>query len=105
VTLATGQTIHCDLIVGAYGIHSITRQIVVGHPDDATKTGDAAYRAVIPSEAMESDEELKRLIESSEINCWMGPHQHIVAYPVVSFSSEEGRLWDVTFIVARFFPW
>ena len=94
LTLSSGQIIHCDLIVGADGLKSFTRQIVVGQPDNAIRTGDAAYRALIPIEAMKNDEDLMPLITSSELNCWMGPGKHIVAYCVVSFFLIDGQ-WEI----------
>jgi salicylate hydroxylase len=47
LTLANGQTIRCDLIVGADGVKSKIREVVVGGPDRPRPTGDAAYRSVV----------------------------------------------------------
>lgn len=43
-TLASGEVISCDLIIGADGVKSIIREFVVGHVDKPVATGDAAYR-------------------------------------------------------------
>ena len=84
VTLSSGQTISCDLVIGADGIKSIVREVVVGHPDNAVKTGDAAYRAIISTEAMMKDKDLRPLVEFPEMTGWMGPGRHIVGYCIVS---------------------
>jgi salicylate hydroxylase len=44
VTLFNGETIHCNLLIGADGVKSMIREVVVGGPDRPRPTGDAAYR-------------------------------------------------------------
>ncbi|CAE7183515.1 unnamed protein product [Rhizoctonia solani] len=78
--LSNGETIHCDLIVGADGVKSTIREVVVGGPDKPRPTGDAAYRAIIPAEKMRGDPELEALLENPEMTAWMGPGRHIMAY-------------------------
>ncbi|CAE6429983.1 unnamed protein product [Rhizoctonia solani] len=80
LTLCNGEIIHCDLIVGADGVKSIIREVVVGGPDRPRPTGDAAYRAIIPAEQMRGDPELEALLENPEMTAWMGPGRHIMAY-------------------------
>ncbi|KAF8684732.1 hypothetical protein RHS04_01160 [Rhizoctonia solani] len=80
VTLFGGETMHCDLIVGADGVKSMIREVVVGGPDRPQPTGDAAYRAIIPAEKMRGDPELEALLENPEMTAWMGPGRHIMAY-------------------------
>lgn len=85
ITLKSGEVIRADLIVGADGVKSMIRDVVVGGPTHATPTGDAAYRAVIPVDKMLSDPELKSFIENPEMTAWMGPQRHIMAYCIVRF--------------------
>ncbi|CAE6445671.1 unnamed protein product [Rhizoctonia solani] len=80
LTLFNGEIIHCDLIVGADGVKSTIREVVVGGPDRPRPTGDAAYRAIIPAEKMRGDPELKALLDNPEMTAWMGPGRHIMAY-------------------------
>ncbi|CAE6464610.1 unnamed protein product [Rhizoctonia solani] len=80
LTLSNGETMHCDLIVGADGVKSTIREVVVGGPDRPRPTGDAAYRAIIPAEQMRGDPELEALLENPEMTAWMGPGRHIMAY-------------------------
>lgn len=46
VTLASGDRVEGDIIIGADGIRSITRTVVTGEDDAPLNTGDAAFRWV-----------------------------------------------------------
>ena len=72
VTLSTGEQISRDLIIGADGVKSRLRQIVVGQPGAPRHTGDAAYRAIIPTRVMLDDPNLRPFIELPEMTGWMG---------------------------------
>lgn len=48
VTLASGETLAADIIVGADGIHSVLRAAVVGEARLAIPTGISAYRMLVP---------------------------------------------------------
>jgi salicylate hydroxylase len=85
VTLQTGEVIYADLVIGADGVKSIVREAVLGGPSKPVPTGDAAYRAVIPTNSMLSDPDLKVLVDTPEFLTWMGPDRHIVGYNIVSF--------------------
>ncbi|KAL4073711.1 hypothetical protein V8B97DRAFT_1865579 [Scleroderma yunnanense] len=80
--LQTGEIIYADLLIGADGVKSISRQYVVGKPDEPTPTGDAAYRAVIPTELLLADPDLKDLVETPEMVGWLGPQRHIMGYNI-----------------------
>ncbi|KAG8931268.1 hypothetical protein FRC02_002990 [Tulasnella sp. 418] len=81
-TLASGEVVHCDLLLGADGLKSIIRETVLGVPDKAVPTGDAAYRALVPVEKMINDPELKDFIDRPRMIGWIGPGRHIMTYPV-----------------------
>ena len=83
VTLASGEVVRGDLIVGADGVKSLIQEVVLGHANPAEATGDAAYRAIIPSHVLLEDPELKELINVPEMTGWMGPGRHIMAYNIV----------------------
>ncbi|KZO91484.1 FAD/NAD(P)-binding domain-containing protein [Calocera viscosa TUFC12733] len=80
VTLRSGETLACDLLIGADGVKSMIRQVIVGAPDAPVATGDAAYRATIPTSAMLSEEDLRGFVEEPEMTAWMGPGRHIMGY-------------------------
>lgn len=86
VTLASGEIIEGDVIIGADGIKSIVQQAVLGHVNPARATGDAVYRALIPTSVMISDPDLRSLVDVPEMTGWMGPGRHIMAYNIVSFA-------------------
>ena len=84
LTLASGEVIHGDLILGADGVKSYVQQIVLGRVNPAQPTGDAAYRAIIPTSVMLEDPELRPFVETPEMTAWMGPGTHLMAYNIVS---------------------
>ncbi|KAI0066032.1 FAD/NAD(P)-binding domain-containing protein [Artomyces pyxidatus] len=82
LTLHSGEVITADLIIGADGLNSMIREVVMGGPFPAVPTGDAAYRAVIPVAELENDPELKTLVETPQMTAWIGPGRHIVMYKI-----------------------
>lgn len=80
VTLASRRVLQADLIIGADGLHSRARDIVVGQRDRPIPTGDAAYRATIPAELLLADPDLRGLVEQQGVNVWMGPGRHVTGY-------------------------
>ena len=83
VTLASGEVVRADLIVGADGVKSTLQKAVTGLEDAPTPTGDAAYRAVVPTDLMLRDPELRPFVETPEMTAWMAPGRHLMAYCVV----------------------
>lgn len=83
LTLESGEVVHADLVIGADGVKSTLRQYVVGGPDRARSTGDAAYRAIVPTEKLLQDPDLRPLVEKPEMVGWIGPNRHIMAYNIV----------------------
>ncbi|KII92656.1 hypothetical protein PLICRDRAFT_480035 [Plicaturopsis crispa FD-325 SS-3] len=82
LTLASGEVVHADVVIGADGVKSTIREIVVGGPDKATRTGDAAYRAIVPTSELLKHPDLKPLVDKPEMVGWMGPGRHIMAYNI-----------------------
>lgn len=90
VTLGSGEVVRADLIVGADGVKSYIQQVVSGKPYPAEPTGDAAYRAIIPTSLMMQDPELREFVEHPQMVGWMAPGRHLMAYPIVRhFPSSE----------------
>ncbi|CAG8167464.1 unnamed protein product [Penicillium salamii] len=83
VTLANGDIVRGDVVIGADGIKSTIRShLLEDSTIKAVATGDAAYRIMLPREVMEKDPELKALIDEPQATRWLGPSRHIIAYPV-----------------------
>ncbi len=75
VTLAfeDGTRVQADAVVGADGVHSLVREILLG-PDRPIHRGRVAYRAVFPSAL------LGGLDLGPSRTKWWGPDRHIVVY-------------------------
>ncbi|KAK0199853.1 hypothetical protein DFS33DRAFT_201021 [Desarmillaria ectypa] len=82
VTLNTGEVIEADMIIGADGVNSLTRNIVVGSPTPTIRSGDAAFRSVVDVEKMMLDPDLRPFVEKPQLNAWLGPGRHIVVYSI-----------------------
>jgi salicylate hydroxylase len=72
---ADGSAVEADVVVGADGIHSVVRNSLFG-VDAPRFTGCICWRGMAPVEAVPSD------INSGDGTMWMGPHGHVVHYPV-----------------------
>jgi len=70
VSTAEGTRLEADLVLGCDGIHSTVRSRTIGDVP-ARFSGMCAYRAVVPSDGVEQ-----------MVRNWLGPHRHLVAYPV-----------------------
>jgi salicylate hydroxylase len=74
VRFADGSSTTADLVVGADGIHSRVRDVLVR--DQPRYSGHSIYRTLIPAERVPS------LFEEPKVVLWLGPGKHCVSYPV-----------------------
>jgi salicylate hydroxylase/6-hydroxynicotinate 3-monooxygenase len=81
LTFADGSRATADAVVGADGVHSVVRDIIVG-PDAPVHRGRIAYRAVFPTTLMRGFD-----IGRSRTK-WWGVDRHIVIYYTDSARSE-----------------
>lgn len=81
--LGDGRRFSADLVVGADGINSRCREILLGRPDPPLLTGDLAYRLLLNTEDMIKDPELRGFIEDPQVNYWMGPDAHAGTSPPI----------------------
>ena len=72
---ADGSEIEADIVVGADGIHSVVRNSLFG-ADVPRFTGCICWRGMAPADAVPHD------INIADGTMWMGPHGHVVHYPV-----------------------
>ena len=80
VQLDAKPDFHADLIIGADGIKSSCREILLGNPDPPYLTGDLAYRILVNADDMRSHPDLRDFVEKPAVNYWIGPHSHVVCY-------------------------
>lgn len=76
-----GTTATADAVIGADGVHSLVRDVIVG-PDEPLHKGRIAYRAVFPASLLGG-----RDIGPSRTK-WWGVDRHIVIYYVTAAKSE-----------------
>jgi salicylate hydroxylase len=102
-----GTTAQHTAVIGCDGIKSVTREVVLGKDDPATKavfSGKYAYRGLIP---MTKAIELLGEEEAQNAQNYLGHHGHLLTFPiekgktmnVVAFSSREtweDSKWVVT---------
>lgn len=80
VTVIGGTTIKADLIVASDGLHSICREIVIGHKSPPQPTGQMVYRVTVPAKRLEGIPELEEIIRVPRNNHWIGPRATILSY-------------------------
>jgi salicylate hydroxylase len=72
---ADASAVEADLVIGADGIHSAVRNSLFG-ADAPRFTGCICWRGMAPADAVPRD------INIADGSLWMGPHGHVVHYPV-----------------------
>ncbi|MEX0427693.1 FAD-dependent monooxygenase [Nocardioides sp. DS6] len=73
--LESGRTIETDVLIGADGVHSLTRRAMVGDTSP-TSSGICAFRALVPAA------DAPTLANRRTQTLWIGPGHHLVHYPV-----------------------
>ncbi|KXT01886.1 hypothetical protein AC578_2172 [Pseudocercospora eumusae] len=99
VILQSGGKVVADLVIGADGIFSRCRDLLVGKLDPPTPTGDLAYRVLLSTEGMETDPELAPFLREHHVRYWMGPGAHAVSYVL-----RNGKLINVVLLVPDDIP-
>ncbi len=72
MTFTDGSTATADIVIGADGVHSKVRDIIIG-PDKPLHRGRIAYRSVFRADLMPKPISVSR-------TKWWGPDRHIVIY-------------------------
>jgi salicylate hydroxylase len=75
----TGQAPQvAHLVVGADGINSRCREILLGRPEPPHRTGDMAYRILLDAKDIRGtgDVELTKYLDEKAVNYWYGPGAH-----------------------------
>lgn len=104
VTLASGETLKCDFLIGADGIKSSVRESLFPNFAAPVPTGDLAYRFTVRTEDMLDDQNLLPLATTPDTHSWWGPGKHMVGYMlrgekiynVVAVFPDDGSLGEAT---------
>lgn len=88
-----------DLVVGADGINSKCREILLGHKDPPLLTGDLAYRLLLNTNDMLKDPDLAHFVLDPQVNYWVGPDAHAVNYVL-----RGGKLFNMVLLVPDDMP-
>lgn len=75
VRFEDGDTVQAACVIGADGIHSKVRQLLFGQ-DKPEFTGYVAWRGLVPMEKLPAH--IAQMLGTN----WLGPHGHVLHYPV-----------------------
>lgn len=111
VDTADGRKFAADLVVGADGINSKLREVLLGRQDPPVPTGDLAYRLLLNTDKMRGDPDLRPFVEKPQVNYWLGPDKHAVNYVLrsrarqtASYLAEPGLLFNMVLLVPDDLP-
>ncbi|KAL4812251.1 hypothetical protein BDW67DRAFT_193742 [Aspergillus spinulosporus] len=106
VTLAGGEVITADLIIGADGIKSVVRESVLGKKITARPTGLSAYRMMISAEDLQRETDVAKVIDprrgcttmviGRDRRLIMGPTRGGKIYSIVALVPDENMNEDST---------
>lgn len=109
ITLKDGTTIQGDLILGADGVHSVTRDIVAGRHLPTHGSGKSAFRFLIKKQAALDDPLVAPYFQSEgDLTIWYGIDRRLVVYPTTNNTllnfvcihpeneSDGGETWNKT---------
>ncbi|KAJ6546993.1 hypothetical protein B0H19DRAFT_1163405 [Mycena capillaripes] len=83
IQFSDGTTHEADLIIGADGIKSISRNAVVGTDKKGLQfTNTVAYRGLVPMDILRQ-EGVKTALDK-RVQCYVGIDKHIIAFPIRS---------------------
>ncbi|RMY93387.1 hypothetical protein D0861_01971 [Hortaea werneckii] len=100
VTLESGEIVQADLIIGADGIHSALRGLVVNETVPTVPTGLSAYRLMVPSARLEQKlpefcerinprEPFTSMVMAHDCRLIMGPAREGEVYSLVGLVPDE----------------
>ena len=78
VTLASGEEVTADVVVGADGIKSKARELVLGFKDHPRSSGYSCFRAYFPGSHLKDDPLCRDLTDHDCVNIWIGDDTHVV---------------------------
>jgi 2-polyprenyl-6-methoxyphenol hydroxylase-like FAD-dependent oxidoreductase len=85
ITLEDGQKIEGDFVLGADGVHSVTRKVVSGRDILPHSSGKSAFRFLISRQAAQDDPVTAKFVKApGELIIWYGADRRVVVYPTTN---------------------
>lgn len=85
VILANGQKVKGDLVIGADGVHSVTRRNISGKEVKPYGSGKSAFRFLISRRAAQDDATTSRFVQKfGELIIWYAADRRVVVYPTTN---------------------
>ncbi|KAJ0416728.1 hypothetical protein BJY00DRAFT_325985 [Aspergillus carlsbadensis] len=82
ITLQDGTHVQGDVVLGADGVHSVTRHAVPGGQLKAGCRGKSAFRFLVSKDAALSDPITAKLVQyQGQLSIWYGSDRRIIMYP------------------------
>ncbi|KAI1152137.1 salicylate hydroxylase [Nemania diffusa] len=78
VVLADGTRVPADIVIGADGIKSRARELVLGFADAPKSSGYSCYRAYFPGAHLKEDPLCREFVDHDCVNIWIGEDTHLV---------------------------
>ncbi|OTB08301.1 hypothetical protein M426DRAFT_71153 [Hypoxylon sp. CI-4A] len=78
IFFADGTEEMADIIVGADGIKSRARELVLGFEDSPKSSGYSCYRAYFPGKHLREDPLCREFVDHDCVNIWIGEDTHLV---------------------------
>jgi salicylate hydroxylase len=75
VRCSSGATFDAGIVVGADGVHSLTRDWVTGG-DEPVYSGTSGFRGLVPAG------QLRHMPDPAALQFWVGPRAHLLHYPI-----------------------
>lgn len=67
-------------VLESLGLHSMAREVVLGHLGRPVPTGQMVYRVTLPAERLRGIPNLEEIVSVPRNNHWLGPHGTVLSY-------------------------
>ncbi|KAI0958323.1 hypothetical protein AcV7_004175 [Taiwanofungus camphoratus] len=94
VTLASGEELDADVLVGADGLDSLSRAMMLGDADHEVLTHMVIYNVIVPAAKMHSDPDLANFVEQKNgtVFSWFGEVCGVMGFPTETQGRNEFAL-------------
>ncbi|KAK1064573.1 hypothetical protein LTR74_008575 [Friedmanniomyces endolithicus] len=78
ITLSDGREFAADVVIGADGIKSRARELVLGFKDHPRSSGYSCFRAYFPGSILKGEPKCAEFLEKDSVNIWIGDDTHVI---------------------------